>query len=107
MYVKACSGSPGQRWSAYTDSTLRTEGGCLGVVGGTTGGSDVDWYACNGTAAQTWTHKSDGQLVNQHANLCLTDPGGNTGSRLDIETCNNSAQQMWTLPSGRSRNRLR
>lgn len=107
MYVKACSGSSGQRWSAYTDSTLRTEGGCLGVVGGTTGGSDVDWYACNGTAAQTWTHKSDGQLVNQHANLCLTDPGGNTGSRLDIETCNNSAQQMWTLPSGRSRNRLR
>ncbi len=107
MYVKACNGSSGQRWSAYTDSTLRTEGGCLGVVGGTTGGSDVDWYACNGTAAQTWTHKSDGELVNQHANLCLTDPGGNTGSRLDIETCAHSAQQMWTLPLGKSRNRLR
>ena len=35
MYVSACGGRPGQRWSAYTDSTLRTEGGCLDVVGGT------------------------------------------------------------------------
>jgi hypothetical protein len=107
MYVNACNGSSGQRWSAYTDSTLRTEGGCLGVVGGTNDGSDVDWYPCNGTAVQTWTHKPNGELVNSHANLCLADPGGNTGSRLDIETCTDSAQQIWTLPSGKSGNRLR
>jgi beta-glucanase (GH16 family) len=100
MYVNACNGSSGQQWSAYTDSTLRTEGGCLDVVGGTNSGTDVDWYPCNGTVAQTWTHRSNGELVNPHANLCLTDPGGNTGSRLEIETCTGSAQQIWTLPSG-------
>ena len=103
MYVSACNGGSGQQWSAYTDGTLRTEGGCLDVVSaGTSSGTDVDWYPCNGTAAQTWTHESNGELVNPHANLCLTDPGGNTGSRLDIETCTGSAQQIWTLPSGRS-----
>jgi len=50
--------------------------------------------------AQNWTHESNGELVNPHAHLCLTDPGGNTGSRLDMETCTGSAQQIWTLPSG-------
>ena len=104
MYVSACHGSSGQQWSPYTDSTLRTEGGCLDVVGGgLKSGTDVDWYPCNGTAAQTWIHRSNGELVNSHANLCLTDPGGNTGSRLDIETCTGSARQIWTLPSGSSR----
>jgi hypothetical protein len=103
MYVVACQGSSGQRWSPYTDSTLRTEGGCLDVVGAlTSSGTNVDWYPCNGTVAQTWIHRSNGELVNSHANLCLTDPGGHTGSRLDIETCTGSAQQIWTLPSGPS-----
>ena len=32
-------------------ATLRTEGGCLDVVGaGTESGTNVDWYPCNGTA---------------------------------------------------------
>ncbi len=100
MYLSACNGRSGQQWSVYTDSTLRTEGGCLDVVGaGIRSGTDVDWYPCNGTVAQTWTHQSNGELVNPHARLCLTDPGGNTGSRLDIETCTGSARQIWTRPS--------
>jgi beta-glucanase (GH16 family) len=100
MYVSACNGSSGQQWSPYTDRTVRTEGGCLDVVGGgTTSGTNVDWYPCNGTAAQTWIYETNGELVSSHASLCLTDPGGNTGSRLDIETCTGSAQQIWTVPS--------
>ena len=99
--VSACNGSAGQQWSPYTDSTLRTQGGCLDVVSaGTASGTNVDWYPCNGTAAQGWTHESNGELVNPSSGLCLTDPGGNTGARLDIETCTGSAQQQWTLPSG-------
>ena len=101
MFVSTCNGGAGQQWSPYTDSTLRTEGGCLDVVSaGTTSGTNVDWYPCNGTVAQTWTHQSNGELVNPHSGLCLTDPGGNAGARLDIETCADSAQQQWTLPSG-------
>ena len=70
------------------------------VSAGKTSGTNVDWYPCNGTAAQDWTHQSNGELVNPNSGLCLTDPGGNTGSRLDIETCTGSAQQQWTMPSG-------
>ena len=99
--VAACNGSAGEQWSPYTDSTLRTQGGCLDVVSaGTTSGTDVDWYPCNGTAAQTWSHQSNGELVNPNSGLCLTVPGGNTGARLDIETCTDAADQQWTLPAG-------
>src|SRR5450755_3382708 len=99
--VSACNGSAGQQWSPYTDSTLRTQGGCLDVVSaGKTSGTNVDWYPCNGSAAQGWTHQANGEEVNPSSGLCLTDPGGNTGARLDIETCTDSAQQRWTLPSG-------
>jgi len=101
LYVSGCNGAAGQQWSPYTDSTLRTQGGCLDVVSaGTSSGTDVDWYPCNGTAAQNWTHESNGELVNPNSGLCLTDPGGNASSRLDIETCAASAEQVWTLPSG-------
>jgi hypothetical protein len=80
---------------------VRVQGGCLDVVSaGTTSGTNVDWYPCNGTNAQAWNHQANGQFVNPNSGLCLTDPGGNTGSRLDIETCTGSAQQQWTLPAG-------
>ncbi len=97
--ARACGSSQGQRWSAYSDRTLRTEGGCLDVAGaGTASGTDVDWYACNGTQAQVWTAESSDELVNPKSGLCLTDPGGVAAARLDIETCTGSASQRWTRP---------
>jgi beta-glucanase (GH16 family) len=98
--ARGCGASSGQRWSAYSDRTLRAEGGCLDVVaGGTTSGTDVDWYACNGTAAQVWTRQANGELVNPQSGLCLTDPGGNVAARLDIETCTGAAAQRWSKPT--------
>ncbi len=100
MYVTTCGHSAGQLWSAYSDHTLRTEGGCLDVTGGgTASGTDVDWYPCNGTAAQTWTHSSDGELVNPRSGRCLTDARGDTAARLDIETCAAAARQRWSGPA--------
>jgi hypothetical protein len=103
MYLAACDGAAGQQWSVYSDSTLRTQGGCLDVVGaGTTSGTDVDWYPCNGSDAQDWSYQSNGELTNPNSGLCLTDPGGVTSNRLDIETCADSAEQQWKLPSSSS-----
>jgi beta-glucanase (GH16 family) len=94
-----CRRSPGQQWSAYSDGTLRTEGGCLGFWGATAdSGSWVDWYPCNGTAAQAWTRDTDGELVNAASGLCLTVPGGRQAVQLDIETCAGSASQHWSKP---------
>jgi beta-glucanase (GH16 family) len=96
----ACNDSSGQRWSAYSDRTLRTEGGCLDVAGaGTTSGTNVDWYPCNGTAAQVWTRESDGEVVNPRSGRCLTDPNGNPAVRLDIQTCTGAAGQRWSSPA--------
>ncbi|MGD0704298.1 MAG: beta-1,3-glucanase family protein [Trebonia sp.] len=98
--ARACGDSSGQLWSAYSDHTLRTEGGCLDVAGGgTASGTNVDWYACNRTAAQIWTHKPNGELVNPQSGLCLTDPDGNTALRLDIQTCTAAAAQLWSSPA--------
>jgi hypothetical protein len=98
--VRPCGTSSGQQWSAYSNRTLRVEGGCLDVAGGgTASGTDVDWYPCNGTAAQVWTRTSGGELVNPKSGRCLTDPNGNAAARLDIATCNGSAQQRWSSPS--------
>jgi hypothetical protein len=95
--VRACGTSSGQQWSVYSNRTLRTEGGCLDVMGGgTASGTDVDWYACNGTAAQIWTRNSNGEFVNPKSGRCLTDPNGNPAARLDIATCTGSAQQRWS-----------
>jgi hypothetical protein len=103
MVVANCDGDPGEEWSPYTDGTVRVQGGCLDVVSaGTTSGTDVDWYPCNGTAAQDWTAESNGELVNPNSGLCLTVPGGNTSSRLDIETCTDATDQQWKLPTGTS-----
>src|SRR5580692_269476 len=101
MNASTCSGASGQQWSVYSDGTLRTEGGCLDVVGaGTTSGTDIDWYPCNATPAQNWTHESNGELVNPNSGLCLTDPGGNPSAQLELEACTDSAAQVWNLPTG-------
>jgi hypothetical protein len=98
MVLANCDADSGQEWSTYTDNTVRVEGGCLDVVSaGTTSGTNVDWYPCNATNAQGWTHQSNGELVNPNSGLCLT---GHTGARLDIETCTDSTAQQWTLPTG-------
>lgn len=99
--VSGCTGASGQTWAAYSDNTMRVQGGCLDVVAaGTSSGTKVDWYACNGTNAQVWQRQANGALVNPHSGLCLTVPGGSTGAALDIEACTGSPQQQWSPPSG-------
>ncbi len=94
-----CGASTGQRWSLYSDGSLRTKGGCLGFWGpGAVSGTFVDWYPCNGTGAQAWTAKPDGELVNVASGLCLAIPGDHPGVQVDIETCSGAATQHWTGP---------
>ena len=101
IIASTCDGDAGQQWSPYTDGTVRTQGGCLDVVSaGTTAGTDVDWYPCNATNAQDWTHESNGELDNPNSGLCLTDPGGNPSGQLELEACTDSAAQVWNLPTG-------
>jgi Ricin-type beta-trefoil lectin domain len=97
--AETCASSTGQRWSAYSDGTLRTQGGCLGFWGDTAAtGTWVDWYPCNGTSAQTWKRIANGEIVNQASGLCLTVPGGQQGVQLDLEPCLGTSSQRWSNP---------
>ena len=71
------------------------------TAAGTANGTQVQLYDCNGTAAQQWTHQSNGELVNAGSGKCLdaTGPSSADGTRLQIWTCADSANQQWTLPS--------
>ncbi|TVZ00061.1 glycosyl hydrolase family protein [Trebonia kvetii] len=96
--LRSCASLAGEQWSFYSDGTLRVQGGCLDDVKGTTSsGAWLDWYPCNGTGDQVWTHKSNGEFVNPRTGLCLADPLGNTSARIVIETCNDDATQRWAI----------
>ena len=61
----------------------------------------VQLYDCNGTAAQKWTHQSNGELVNTGSGKCLdaTGPSSANLTRLQIWTCADSANQQWNIPA--------
>jgi hypothetical protein len=81
-----CNGSSGQQWSPYSDATTRAQGGCLDVVSaGTTSGTNVDWYPRNGTAAQGWTHQSNGEHRGQ-----LADPRERLGKTTTASSTENA-----------------
>jgi beta-glucanase (GH16 family) len=94
-----CDGSPGQLWSAYSDQTLRTQGGCLTVGGSTSTGADVDWDPCTASADQLWKPESNGEIVNSQSGLCLTDPHADTTAHIDAESCIGVPQQTWATKS--------
>ena len=96
-----CLGNPVQ-----TD-TVEICGKCLDVVNsGTTDGTPVQIYDCNGSAAQKWINVSwdmnrRSALVNPNSQKCLDIPNDNAvpGTVLQIWTCNSSDAQQWDLPT--------
>jgi len=94
------NGTDAQDWTVESNDTIEVLGGCLDVDGaGTTNGTTVDYYPCNGTGAQTWEHQSNGELVNPNSGKCLDDTGyGGSGTQVQIWTCDDTSNQQWTLP---------
>ncbi|WP_307846374.1 RICIN domain-containing protein [Actinospica durhamensis] len=87
-------------WTVEANGTLRTSGMCLDVEGGNdVDGTLIDLYTCNGTGAQVWTARSDGELYNPLSAKCLDDPAGDgSGTQLEIWDCHDGVNQVWTLP---------
>lgn len=96
--LASCDDSAGQAWSAYSDGTLRAQGGCLDVAhGAQSPGTPAVWYPCNAAKSQVWRPKPNGELYNPYSGLCLTSLGPNTP--LTIEPCTGTLQQQWRLPA--------
>ncbi|MFJ4988458.1 ricin-type beta-trefoil lectin domain protein [Streptomyces sp. NPDC088732] len=94
-----CTGSPQQTWRLKPDTSIRSVGRCLDVVGGSRDdGAGIQLADCNGTGAQQFRFDSAHRLVNIQAGKCVAlavTPGVN-GTRLQLRTCNSSAGQRFT-----------
>jgi hypothetical protein len=94
VQVYTCNHTAAQQVTYAADGTLRLLGRCLTADTGP---------VTTGACAQTWTHRSDGALVNTASGRCLDVPDGNTtpgAVQLQVYTCNGSAAQTWRPPPG-------
>jgi predicted alpha-1,2-mannosidase len=66
---------------------------------GTSNGTHIQLYTCNGTGAQNWTVAPDNTL--QVFNKCMDVIGGATtaGTKIQLYTCNGTAAQQWVANS--------
>jgi hypothetical protein len=81
--------------AAITGTIKGDHGKCLDDSGsGTTNGTKVDIWTCNGTGAQKWTFSGGALSV---LGKCLDDASQNgAGAKLVIWTCNGHKAQTWT-----------
>jgi len=107
-----CNGSEAQQFNVIGD-TIQLNGVplCLDVSGGgTSDGTHVQLWECNGTGAQVWIQEEIGNsssnpyLVNPQSGKCLDDPDGiatppgGPPIQLQIWDCHaNDLNQQWAL----------
>lgn len=92
-----------QKYTYSTVRELQIEGKCLGASGnGTTNGTKVITWDCNGSASQKWTFHADGSVTNDLSGLCLdiTNKGTATGSTVQLWSCTGNLNQKWSVSSG-------
>jgi glycosyl hydrolase family 92/ricin-type beta-trefoil lectin protein len=99
IQIASCASGSAQDWTVEPDHTLRVLGKCMDVVrSGTTAGTLIDLYGCNGTGSQQWQMVSGGTLVNPESGLCLDAPSASPGAQLELATCDGSSGESWTMP---------
>jgi hypothetical protein len=97
-----CESTSAENFSVGSGNTVHlgqpTSGWCLDVrSSGTTAGTPVQLYHCNGTAAQVWQWRSDSTLYNPHSGKCLNVPSTANGVHLQIAICHVTNSQYWNL----------
>ncbi|MEU5265788.1 arabinofuranosidase catalytic domain-containing protein [Amycolatopsis sp. NPDC021455] len=102
--IAGCTGQPNQTWTRTSAGELRvTVGGstlCLDASGqGTSAGTKVITWSCNGGGNQQWTVNSNGTVTGGQSGLCLDVTGASTadGAPVELWTCNGGSNQQWTL----------
>ncbi|MBR7825492.1 GH92 family glycosyl hydrolase [Actinospica sp. MGRD01-02] len=90
-------GTAGTGVAEPTGAITETDTGkCVDDAGaGTSNGTAIQIYTCNGTNAQTWTVAPDNTL--QVMTDCMDVTGGATtaGTAIQLHTCNGTAAEQW------------
>ncbi|MFI9833811.1 RICIN domain-containing protein [Streptomyces sp. NPDC051913] len=94
-----CSGNANQTITRTDAGELRVSGKCLAANGdGTTAGTKVILWACNGKTSQQWAFRVDSTIVNRSNGLVLdvTSAGTANGSKVELWTGTGAANQRWS-----------
>lgn len=99
VVAAACGGDSSQQWTAYSDGTLRINGECLDVTGGSNAiGAIADLWSCDAAASQRWkitqvSLNPFGPVVDAGSDNVLTDPGDSTVDGTPLEMGVNRGDQ--------------
>jgi len=102
VYIWDCTGGNANQQFSYTStSQLQIAGKCLDANGqGTTNGTKVILWTCNGQANQQWRLNVNGSITGVQSGLCLDVSGAGTanGTLVQLWSCSGQTNQAWTRP---------
>ncbi|MGW1877892.1 RICIN domain-containing protein [Streptomyces sp. NPDC001975] len=99
VQIYDCSGNANQTITQTTAGELRVSGKCLAANGdGTTAGTTLILWTCNGKSSQKWAFRVDGTIVNRSSGLVIdvTNWGTANGSKVELWTGLGTATQQWS-----------
>ncbi|MEU1513613.1 RICIN domain-containing protein [Streptomyces sp. NPDC005811] len=99
VQIYTCSGNANQTITQTTAGELRISGKCLAAnADGTTAGTKLILWACNGRSSQKWSFRLDGTVVNRSNGLAVDVTGWGTanGSPVQLWTPLGNATQKWS-----------
>jgi hypothetical protein len=94
-----CVGNQNQQITATDAGELRVLGNCLAAAGdGTTAGTQLILWPCNGKSSQKWWFRLDGSVVNRSNGLAIDVANWATaaGSKVQLWTALGNATQRWS-----------
>jgi hypothetical protein len=99
VQIYDCSGNANQLITQTTAGELRVAGKCLAAdADGTTAGTKLILWTCNGKTSQKWAFRLDGTIVNRSNGLVIdvTSWGTANGSKVQLYTGLGNATQKWS-----------
>jgi hypothetical protein len=84
-------------WAFYSDGTIRSQGHCMTVAGGSANGTPIEVAGCNGGASQRFNLNNAHDLVNIAADKCVDvkDQKTDNGTPLQLWSCGGTSNQKW------------
>ncbi|WP_435852754.1 RICIN domain-containing protein [Streptomyces mirabilis] len=99
VQIYDCSGNANQTITQTAAGELRVSGKCLAANSdGTTAGTKLILWACNGKSSQKWWFRLDGSVVNRSNGLAIdvTNWATANGSPVELWTALGNATQRWS-----------
>ncbi|WP_371574531.1 RICIN domain-containing protein [Streptomyces sp. NBC_01314] len=94
-----CSGNQNQTITQTAAGELRVAGNCLAAAGdGTTAGTKLILWICNGKSSQKWSFRMDGSVINRSNGLAVDvkNSAKANGSPVQLWTALGNATQKWS-----------